>query len=231
MNKVKLIKVIIVTITLSFLSTLYIVPASAITLKSLKNPADLLKKKEDSGGEKVDLKNAKTGLMAVFFESSNNYLIAQELLLTAYGKNTEAAQVKEAIEYAKDSGVSDSKKLKNSLKVTTAASKSIEKSMNDESFKLTAEGKANYAKSLPFLGKGIIGTIKLRPETQSMIAGIKGNPMNAIKQLGGLSKIIPNIPGYITTVTKTSKLVISGAKAKKIEGADNLDSEMDELAL
>ncbi|MDA7923736.1 hypothetical protein N9B15_01915 [Candidatus Pelagibacter sp.] len=228
MNKVKLIKVIIVTITLSFLSTLYIVPASAITLK---NPADLLKKKKESSAEKINLKDAKTGLMAVFFESSNNYLIAQELLLTAYGKNTEAAQVKEAIEYAKDSGVSDSKKLKNSLKVTTAASKSIEKSMNDESFKLTAEGKANYAKSLPFLGKGIIGTIKLRPETQSMIAGIKGNPMNAIKQLGGLAKVIPNIPGYITTVTKTSKLVISGAKAKKIEGADNLDSEMDELAL
>ena len=228
MNKVKLIKVIIVTITLSFLSTLYIVPASAITLK---NPADLLKKKKESSAEKINLKDAKTGLMAVFFESSNNYLIAQELLLTAYGKNTEAAQVKEAIEYAKDSGVSDSKKLKNSLKVTTAASKSIEKSMNDESFKLTAEGKANYAKSLPFLGKGIIGTIKLRPETQSMIAGIKGNPMNAIKQLGGLAKVIPNIPGYITTVTKTSKLVIIGAKAKKIEGADNLDSEMDELAL
>ena len=228
MNKVKLIKVIIVTITLSFLSTLYLVPASAITLK---NPADLLKKKKESSAEKINLKDAKTGLMAVFFESSNNYLIAQELLLTAYGKNTEAAQVKEAIEYAKDSGVSDSKKLKNSLKVTTAASKSIEKSMNDESFKLTAEGKANYAKSLPFLGKGIIGTIKLRPETQSMIAGIKGNPMNAIKQLGGLAKVIPNIPGYITTVTKTSKLVISGAKAKKIEGADNLDSEMDELAL
>ena len=228
MNKVKLIKIIIITITLSFLSTLYIVPASAITLK---NPADLLKKKKESSAEKINLKDAKTGLMAVFFESSNNYLIAQELLLTAYGKNTEAAQVKEAIEYAKDSGVSDSKKLKNSLKVTTAASKSIEKSMNDESFKLTAEGKANYAKSLPFLGKGIIGTIKLRPETQSMIAGIKGNPMNAIKQLGGLAKVIPNIPGYITTVTKTSKLVISGAKAKKIEGADNLDSEMDELAL
>ena len=228
MNKVKLIKVIIVTITLSFLSTLYIVPASAITLK---NPADLLKKKKESSAEKINLKDAKTGLMAVFFESSNNYLIAQELLLTAYGKNTEAAQVKEAIEYAKDSGVSDSKKLKNSLKVTTAASKSIEKSMNDESFKLTAEGKANYAKSLPFLGKGILGTIKLRPETQSMITNIKSNPMNAITQIGGLSKIIPNIPGYITTVTKTSKLVISGAKAKKIEGADNLDSEMDALAL
>ena len=231
MNKVKLIRVIIVTITLSFLSTLYIIPASAITLKSLKNPADLLKKSKDNGGEKVDLKNAKTALMALFFESSNNYLMAQELLLIAYGKNTEAAQVTEAIAYAKDSGVSDSKKLKNSMKVTTNASKSIETSMKDESFKLSAEGKANYAKSLPFLGKGILGTIKLRPETQSMIANIQSNPMNAITQIGGLSKIIPNIPGYITTVTKTSKLVISGAKAKKIEGADNLDSEMDALAL
>ena len=231
MNKVKLIKVIIVTITLSFLSTLYIIPASAITLKSLKNPADLLKKSKDNGGEKVDLKNAKTALMALFFESSNNYLMAQELLLIAYGKNTEAAQVTEAIAYAKDSGVSDSKKLKNSMKVTTSASKSIETSMKDESFKLSAEGKANYAKSLPFLGKGLLGTIKLRPETQSMIANIQTNPMNAITQIGGLSKIIPNIPGYITTVTKTSKLVISGAKAKKIEGADNLDSEMDALAL
>ena len=228
MNRVKLIKVIIVTITLSFLSTLYIVPASAITLI---NPADLLKKKKDNGGEKVDLKNAKTALMALFFESSNNYLLSQELLLKAYGKNTEAAQVTEAIAYAKDSGVSDSKKLKNSMKVTTNASKSIETSMKDESFMLSAEGKANYAKSLPFLGKGLLGTLKLRPETQSMIANIQTNPMNAITQIGGLSKIIPNIPGYITTVTKTSKLVISGAKAKKIEGADNLDSEMDALAL
>ena len=228
MNRVKLIKVIIVTITLSFLSTLYIVPASAITLI---NPADLLKKKKDNGGEKVDLKNSKTALMALFFESSNNYLLSQELLLKAYGKNTEAAQVTEAIAYAKDSGVSDSKKLKNSMKVTTNASKSIETSMKDESFMLSAEGKANYAKSLPFLGKGLLGTLKLRPETQSMIANIQTNPMNAITQIGGLSKIIPNIPGYITTVTKTSKLVISGAKAKKIEGADNLDSEMDALAL
>jgi hypothetical protein len=83
MSKFKLVKIIIVTITLSLLSTLYIVPASAITLK---NPADLLKKKKDSGGEKVDLKNAKTALMALFFESSNNYLMAQELLLIAYGK-------------------------------------------------------------------------------------------------------------------------------------------------
>ena len=52
----------------------------------LKKPADLLKKKE-GGGEKFDFKNANTNLVKTFYESSNNYLQAQEFLLIAYGKN------------------------------------------------------------------------------------------------------------------------------------------------
>ena len=84
-------------------------PSYSITLKK---PTDLLKKKE-GGGEKFDFKNANTNLVTTFYESSNNYLQAQEFLLIAYGKNTEAAQVKEAIAYAKDAGVDDAKKMKN----------------------------------------------------------------------------------------------------------------------
>ena len=175
--------------------------------------------------------SANTGFVKTFFESSNNYLQAQELLLIAYGKNTEAAQVKEAIAYAKDSGVSDEKKMKNSIKVTTEASKTIETSMNDQSYQLTAEGKANYTKSLPYLGKGIIGTAKLKPQSQMMIANIQSDPMNAFAQIGGLAKVIPNMPGYIKTITSTSKLIITGAKAKKIEGSDSLDKAMSNLTL
>ena len=199
----------------------------------LKNPADLLKKKKtnSSEGGKFDFKNANTSLVKTFYESSNNYLQAQEFLLIAYGKNTEAAQVKEAIAYAKDAGVDDAKKMKNSIKVSTDASKAIENSMSDESFQLTAEGKASYAKSLPFLLKGVMGTIRLRPEAQAMVSNIQGNPMAALKELGGLSKVIPNVPKYITTLTKTTKLVVSGAKAKKIEGSDNLDKAMNDLTL
>ncbi len=200
----------------------------------LKKPTDLLKKKGNSNESgKFDFKNANTGLVKTFFESSNNYMKAQEFLLIAYGKNTEAAQVKEAIAYASDAGVKDSKKMKNSIKVSNNASKSIEKSMNDESFKLTAEGKANYAKSLPYLLKGVKGTFQLRPQAQNMVANIKSSPMVALKELGGISNVIPNIPKYITTVTSTSKLVFSGAKAKKIEGSesDDLDSAMKDLSL
>lgn len=202
---------------------------------TLKGATDLLKKKDGNSdtakAEKFDYKNANTDLVKTFFESSNNYLQAQEYLLIAYGKNTEAAQVKEAIAYSKDAGVGDAKRMKNSIKVSSNASKSIESSMNDESFQLTAEGKASYAKSLPFLLKGVVGTIKLRPQSQMMVSNIQANPMIAFKELGGLSKVLPNVPKYISTFTSTTKLVISGAKAKKIEGSDSLDEAMNDLTL
>ena len=156
---------------------------------------------------------------------------AQEFLLIAYGKNTEAAQVKEAIAYAKDAGVDDAKKMKNSIKVSTEASKAIENSMNDKSYSLTEEGKANYSKSIPFLLKGVMGTIKLQPKSQQMLTNIKASPMVALKEIGGLSKVIPNIPKYVTTLISTSKLVAKGAKAKKIEGSDKLDQAMNDLTL
>ena len=231
---------IIVLTTLFFFSILFVVPAKSLDLPKLKNPLDLLKKnpldllkkkKTDTGRAKFDMKNANTGLVKTFFESSNNYLGAQELLLIAYGKNTEAAQVKEAIAYAKDSGVSDEKKMKNSIKVTTEASKTIETSMNDQSHQLTAEGKANYAKSLPYLLKGVMGTVALKSQSQMMIVKIQADPLNAFAQIGGLAKVIPNMPGYIKTITSTSKLIITGAKAKKIEGSDSLDKAMSNLTL
>ena len=195
-----------------------------------KNPLDLLKKKK-TDAVRSDMLSANTGFVRTFFESSNNYLQAQELLLVAYGKNTEAAQVKEAIAYAKDSGVSDAKKMKNSIKVTTEASKTIETSLNDQSHQLTAEGKASYAKSLPYLLNGIMGTIALKPQTQMMMVKIQSDPLNAFAQIGGLAKVIPNIPAYIKNITNTSKLIITGAKAKKIEGSDSLDKAMSDLTL
>ena len=219
-------------LTVLILTVFSINPSYSISLSS---PTDLLKKpkegKEGGDGAKFDFKNANTGLVKTFFESSNNYLQAQEYLLIAYGKNTQAAQVKEAISYAKDAGVDDAKKMKNSIKVSSDASKEIENSMNDESFKLTAEGKASYAQSLPFLLKGVKGTIELQPQSQAMVSNIQANPMVAMKELGWLSKVLPNVPKYISTLTNTAKLVISGAKAKKIEGSDSLDTAMNDLTL
>ena len=212
-----------------FLIVFFSSPSYSITLK---NPADLLKKMSgNSDGKKFDFKNANTSLVKTFYESSNNYLQAQEYLLIAYGKNTEAAQVKEAIAYAKDAGVSDNKKMKNSIKVSTEASKTIENSLNDQSFQLTAEGKASYAKSFPFLLNGVMKSIELRPQTLVMVTNIQANPLVAFKEIGEASKIIPHIPKYITTLKNTVKLVITGAKTNKIEGSESLDKAMNNLTL
>ena len=234
MKNLSIKNLIIVLTTLFFFSILFTVPAKSLDLKKAleKNPLDLLKKKKTgTGGAASNLKDANTALVRIFFESSNNYLQAQELLLMAYGKNTEAAQVKEAIAYAKDSGVSDENKMKNSIKVTTESSKTIETSMNDQSYQLTADGKEYYAKSLPYLGKGIMGTIELKPQAQMLVGKIQADPMSAIAEIGGVAKVIPRMPEYIKNVTNTSKLVITGAKAKKIKGSDSLDKAMSDLTL
>ena len=64
----------IIILTISFNTPTYSI--------ELKKPADLLKKKEKKK-KKFDFKNANTNLVKTFFESSNNYLQAQEFLLIA----------------------------------------------------------------------------------------------------------------------------------------------------
>ena len=182
-----------------------------------------------SGSKTIDLKGGKTELVKLFFESSNNFLEAQELLLKAYGKNKEAAQVTEALKYAKNSNYGEAERMKNSIQATTEASKAVEQSISDKSVTITAEGKVLYAKALPPTGKGIMGTIKLKPKAQQMVNGVQANPMSAVQELGGLANIIPNIPGYISTMVKTSKLIITGAKANDIQGAKDLESKLGDL--
>jgi hypothetical protein len=59
------------------------------------------------------------------------------------------------------------------------------------------------------------------PVTKNMVNGIKANPISAISQIGGLAKVIPNLPSYIQTIQKTMKLIQSRAKAEGIDGADD----------
>ena len=119
--------------------------------------------------------------------------------------------------------------MKNSIQATTEASKAVEASINDKSIKITAEGKALYAKAIPATGKGLLGTIKLRPKAQQMVTGIQSNPMSAVSEIGGLAKIIPNIPSYITNMFKTTKLIATGAKANDIKGVKDLESKLGDI--
>ena len=86
-------------------------------------------------------------------------------------------------------------------------------------------------KSFPSAIKGLKATIELVPVSKTMVAGVSANPMSAFKELGGVSKIIPKIPGYISNVGSVMNLIISGAQANDIEGTDDLQDSLGELEL
>ena len=212
-------------ILLFFFLGSFIVPTSAFDLK--------LPGVSSGGDGGFDLAGGKTELVERFFESSNNYLEALALLNKALGKNIEAAQIEKAIEYANDPGISEADRMKNSIKTSNDASKAIENDLNAQSTVISAEGQVFYAKALPPAGKGLIGTVQMVPITKKMVEGVKANPMSAVTAVGGLAKVIPNLPNYIQTIQKTMKLITSRAKAEGIEGADDpaLEAEEDDFDL
>ena len=83
--------------------------------------------------------------------------------------------------------------------------------------KLDVGAKEKYAKAIPPAVKGLLGTIELRPKTQQMVSGIQANPMQAAQDLGALSKTIPEIPNYISTIVTVTKLIVTGAEANNID--------------
>lgn len=174
-----------------------------------------------SDAESFDLKGGKTELVDKFFKSSNHYLSALALLNKALGKNTEAAQIEKAIEYANDPGIDEADRMKNSIKTSNEASKAIEADLNNQSTIISVEGQVYYAQSLPPAIKGLVGTIQLVPVTKRMVNGVKASPLSAFKQLGGVAKVIPGLPTYIKTVQKTMNLIRTRAKAEGIDGADD----------
>ena len=122
---------------------------------------------------------------------------------------------------------------KNSIKTSNDASKAIENDLNAQSTVISAEGQVFYAQALPPAGKGLVGTVQMIPVTKQMVEGVKANPISAITAVGGLAKVIPNLPSYIQTIQKTMKLITSRAKAEGIEGADDpaLEAEEDDFDL
>jgi hypothetical protein len=208
----------------------FIVLLSPLQVMALPGLDDLKSMNPLGGGDSdVDLAGGKTELLAKFDQSSKHFMLAQEILLRAVGKNTEADIVKAGIEYSKNSKNSEADRIANSIKVTTQASKALESVDSLKSGGLSAEGKVLYVKSFPSAIKGLKATIQLVPVSKTMVAGVSANPMSAFKELGGVAKIIPKIPGYISNVTSVMGLIISGAQANDIEGTEDLQASLGEL--
>lgn len=178
-----------------------------------------------SGGGNVD--ELKLKFTKIFFESSLEYMEAQAYLFDALDMNDEASKTRKSIDFVKNEKNKEGKRLTNAFNSVSENSTAIEGALTKEAA-TSAEAKVAYAKSLPHAVKGVIGTVKLPPEAKALLDTLKADKMAALK-MGDFMKVLPKIPKYVQSATTVGKLIVTGAKSREVEGADDATAAMGDL--
>ncbi|HJO77340.1 MAG TPA: hypothetical protein QF874_01695 [Pelagibacteraceae bacterium] len=199
--------------------------ASAIELKIPKNLKIPKSGKSSSGG--VNLDNVKLKFTKIFFESALDYMEAHYHLFNALEMNDEASKTKKSIDFVKNKKKKEGKRLTNAFTTVSDNSSAIEGALTKEKV-ISAEGKIHYAKALPHAVSGVLGTIKLPPEAKNLLNVIKVDKMAALK-MGDFLKVLPKMPEYVKSATAVGKLIITGAKSRGVEGADDATAKLGDL--
>ena len=187
--------------------------------------------------EQLKTYKASSAITYFFFESQSNYLSSLELLYRAYDKNVDADKMKAQISYLKDSRIAESKRLKSTTEIIDQASEILKKDIGNEKAKLSDEAKDFYQKSLPFAYKATEYGYKVFVVSSAVGKDLSnskdkvGSILINFNEIIGFASIVPKIPGYVTTIGSTSKLIFTGAKSKEIKDTDNLGKALDDLKL
>ena len=70
--------------------------------------------------------------------------------------------------------------------------------------------------------------VQLPPEANSLLQTIKADPVAALS-MGDFIKVLPKIPGYVTSAQKVVTLVVTGAKSREVKGAEDATQALGEL--
>ena len=173
----------------------------------------------------------------LFFESSENYLISLELLYRAYDLNTDADKIRSHIAYMKESKSSEKNRLSSTRQIVQTQSIVISNNIKDQSLQLSEQGKIYYAQSLPYALNAAISTYNLYHVATNTVNNV-GNSgdvvfgiLNNLNNVIGIAQILPQLPSYSKNMYQTTKLIISGAKVRKIKDSTNVNKALDELNL
>ena len=137
------------------------------------------------------------------------------------------SKTRKSIDFVKNDKNKEGKRLTNAFNSVSENSSAIEGALTKEAAN-SVEAKVHYAKSLPHAIKGILGTIQLPPEAKNLLDAIKADKMAALK-MGSFLKVLPKIPQYVKSATTVGKLIISGAKSREVEGADDATNQLGDL--
>jgi len=178
-----------------------------------------------SGGGNIE--ETKLKFTKIFFESSLEYMEAQAYLFEALEMNDEASKTRKSIEFVKNEKNKEGKRLTNAFNSVSENSTAIKGALTKESA-TSSEAKILYAKSLPHAVKGLLGTVQLPPEAKALLDTLQADKMAALK-LGDFMKVLPKIPQYVQSATTVGRLIVSGAKSRGVEGADDATAAMGDL--
>ena len=70
--------------------------------------------------------------------------------------------------------------------------------------------------------------IKLPPEAESLLTTLQADKM-AVLKMGDFLKVLHKIPGYVSSATKVGNLIVTGAKSREVEGADDATKALGDL--
>ena len=191
----------------------------------LKVPKNLKSLSGGSGG--LSLKDTKTKFTTIFFESALEYMEAQYHLFNALEMNDEAGKTRKSIEFVKNKKNKEGKRLTNAFNSVSDNSTAIQGALTKEAA-ISTQAKVHYAKALPHAVKGLMGTIQLPPEAKNLLDAIKSDKMAMLK-LGSFVKVLPKIPQYVQNATTVGKLIVSGAKSREVEGAEDATNKLGDL--
>jgi hypothetical protein len=212
--------------------------AKVTKIKVYDNPKKLSASLSSSISKSQFQKYSATSVVSyLFFESSENYLISLELLYRAYDLNTDADKIRSHIAYMKDSKSSEKNRLTSTRKIVESQSTVIVNNIQDESLELSAQGKAYYAQSLPYALNAAIATYNLYHAASNTVKNVGQSGdivfglLNNLNNVIGIAQILPQLPAYSKNMYKTTKLIITGAKVKKIKDSANVNKALDDLNL
>ena len=167
-----------------------------------------------------------------YFESTDNLMGSLQLLYLAYGENVKAEQLRAQIVYNKESKYSEADKLETTRTIVDSYSSEILSKINDESLTLDAKGKDYYYQALPYAleaAKNVTSLILIINETFQKGTQDVDSFLSYSGEFIGLLSISKDLPKLAKDVFKTSQLLFSGAKSKKIKDNEKYDKALSEL--
>ena len=173
-------------------------------------------------------------LLNKFLESYNLLAQSQALLLEAYGKNQEAAIVRQSIADSTNPNKNDNEKFASfNVSVGTEKGNELKDLIYCRTEPLSAESKKKYQQAIPYATQAAFAAVQLKFMATGTFKNIKqtaqSDPLSA-----GLTALVyasytPKVFEYLSNIGSTVSFIVTGGNANNIEGTPKLQSTLKDL--